>query len=184
MNIIKTTIPHVLIIEPNVHPDERGFFLETYHRFRYEEHGIDAFFVQDNHARSKKDVLRGLHCQLEHAQGKLVYVPRGAVFDVAVDIRRGSPSFGKWVGVVLSDENHRQLYIPPGFAHGYCVLSEEADFCYKCTDYYHPEAEIGIRYDDPNINIDWPSKEPIVSAKDLAYPLLKDLEQIMLPPYN
>jgi len=184
MNVIETSIPTVLIVEPTVFSDERGFFLETYHQLRYESQGIEVLFVQDNYSRSQKGVLRGLHCQVEHGQGKLVSVNRGSVFDVAVDIRYGSPDFGKWVGVMLDDENHRQLFIPPGFAHGFCVLSKEADFSYKCTDYYHPETEIGIRWDDPVINIEWPIKGPSLSHKDQQNPFLSDINPSDLPIYE
>lgn len=184
MNVIETSIPKVLIVEPAVFSDERGFFLESYHRLRYESQRIDAAFVQDNLSRSTKNVLRGLHCQIEHSQGKLVSVVRGSVFDVAVDIRRGSPTFGKWVGVILDDENHRQLYIPPGFAHGFCVLSKEVDFTYKCTDYYHVQTEIGIRWDDPVINIEWPVKSPLLSPKDQKYPFLSDINPSDFPVYE
>jgi dTDP-4-dehydrorhamnose 3,5-epimerase len=150
MKIIETKSPGVLIIEPKVFGDERGFFKETYHQARYAEAGIPAAgsgFVQDNHSRSQKGVLRGLHFQLKHPQGKLVSVASGAVFDVAADVRPQSPTFGQWVGVELSADNHRQLWVPPGFAHGFCVLSDYADFQYKCTALYHPEDEGGIRWD-------------------------------------
>jgi len=184
MNIIETSIPGVLIIEPKVFGDSRGFFLESYNRFRYEEHGIDDFFVQDNHSRSKRGVLRGLHCQREFSQAKLVSVARGQVFDVAVDIRLGSPTFGKHVSVILDDENHRQFYVPRGFAHGFCVLSKEADFNYKCSDYYHPESEIGLRYDDIELNINWPIETPLVSEKDGKYPTLATIDRNLLPKYE
>lgn len=173
---IETHIPGVIILEPQVFKDNRGFFLETYQYERYCEQGIDARFVQDNQSRSQKGVLRGLHCQREHPQGKLIAVTRGRVFDVAVDIRKDSPTFGQWVGEILDDENHHQLYIPPGLAHGFCVLSEEVDFIYKCTDYYHSESEIGIRWNDPDLNIKWPIDKPILSEKDKNYPLLCELE--------
>ena len=136
--------PEVLLIEPDVFPDPRGFFMETFHSVKYAEHGLPAVFLQDNHSRSSRGVLRGLHYQLNNPQGKLVRVVSGEVFDVAVDIRRGSPWFGKWVGAILSEENHRQMYVPPGFAHGFCTLSERADFLYKCTDLYAPGDEYGI----------------------------------------
>jgi dTDP-4-dehydrorhamnose 3,5-epimerase len=175
MNIIKTKIPGLLIIEPKVFGDSRGFFLETYNGIRYKEHGLDVQFVQDNHSHSEYGVLRGLHCQRNYPQGKLVSVSRGRVFDVAVDIRKDSPTFGQWESVILDDVNHRQFYVPPGFAHGFCVMSQVADFTYKCTDYYHPEDEIGIHFSDPDLNIDWPVDNPKLSDKDRAYPRLKDI---------
>jgi dTDP-4-dehydrorhamnose 3,5-epimerase len=184
MKILDTTIPEVLLIEPKAFGDQRGFFLETYQQERYREAGIQLPFMQDNHSRSGKGVLRGLHFQLHHPQGKLVHVCRGEVFDVAVDIRKGSPSFGKWVGAVLSDANHRQMYVPPGFAHGFCVLSEVADFVYKCTDYYHPEDEGGVAWNDPAIGIEWPITSPLLSAKDRQNPVLADMPEDKLPKYE
>jgi dTDP-4-dehydrorhamnose 3,5-epimerase len=166
MNIIETPLTGVKIIEPKSFGDARGFFLETYSAERYQQVGIDGVFVQDNHSRSAKGVLRGLHYQLNHPQGKLVSVTRGEVLDIAVDIRIGSPTFGQWHSVVLNDENHRQYYIPPGFAHGFVVLSEIADFVYKCTDYYHPEDEKGLIWNDKAIGIDWQTEEPLLSEKD------------------
>ena len=167
MKVIATELPGMLLLEPQVFGDARGFFMETWQAARYREAGMPERFVQDNHSRSRRGVLRGLHYQLTQPQGKLVWVTRGAVFDVGVDIRRGSPSFGRWYGCVLDDLNHRQLYIPPGFAHGFCVLSEEADFFYKCTDYYHPSSERGIAWDDSEIGIAWPIRDGIaLSAKD------------------
>lgn len=167
MKVIATELPGILLLEPQVFGDARGFFMETWQAARYREAGMPERFVQDNHSRSRRGVLRGLHYQLTQPQGKLVWVTRGAVFDVGVDIRRGSPNFGRWYGCVLDDLNHRQLYIPPGFAHGFCVLSEEADFFYKCTDYYHPSSERGIAWDDPEIGIAWPLRDGIaLSAKD------------------
>ena len=183
MKVITTELPGVLLIEPNVFGDQRGFFMETYHQARYRETGIPEHFVQDNQSRSRRGVLRGLHYQLVQPQGKLVWVARGQVFDVAVDIRRGSPTFGRWAGAVLDDNNHHQFYIPPGFAHGFCVLSEEADFFYKCTDYYHPQSEQGILWNDPAIGIDWPIQEPLLSAKDLRLPLLAGQVPEKLPLY-
>lgn len=173
--------PEVLLIEPDVFPDPRGFFMETFHSVKYAEHGLPAVFLQDNHSRSSRGVLRGLHYQLENPQGKLVRVVSGEVFDVAVDIRRGSPWFGKWVGAILSEENHRQMYVPPGFAHGFCTLSEHADFLYKCTDLYAPGDEYGIAWDDPEIAIEWPEMDYLISDKDLANPLL--IESDHLPEY-
>jgi len=173
--------PEVLLIDPDVFPDPRGFFMETFHSIKYAEHGIPAVFLQDNHSRSSRGVLRGLHYQLKNPQGKLVRVVSGEVFDVAVDIRRGSPWFGKWVGAILSEENHRQMYVPPGFAHGFCTLSESADFLYKCTDLYAPGDEYGIAWDDPEIAIEWPEMDYLISDKDLANPLLSESDH--LPEY-
>jgi len=163
--------------------DERGYFLETWHAKRYSEVGIGPGFVQDNRSRSQRGVLRGLHNQLTQPQGKLVSVSAGRVFDVAVDIRRGSPWFGQWVGEELSDTNHKQLYIPPGFAHGFCVLSESADFAYKCTDFYAPEDEQGILWSDRDIGIDWPLEQVQISAKDARNAGLAEMEAL-LPRYK
>ncbi|MCC6813093.1 MAG: dTDP-4-dehydrorhamnose 3,5-epimerase, partial [Rubrivivax sp.] len=157
MHVIPTALAGVLVLEPRVFGDDRGFFMESYNRRSFAQAtGLDIDFVQDNHSRSRKGVLRGLHYQLRQPQGKLVRVTHGAVFDVAVDIRRGSPTFGRWVGVELSADNHRQLWVPPGLAHGFVVLSDSADFLYKTTDYYAPEHERSIAWDDPAIGIDWP----------------------------
>ena len=168
MNVIATAIPEVLIIEPRVFGDARGFFYESFNQQAFNEAtGTDHKFVQDNHSRSSRGVLRGLHYQIQQPQGKLVRVARGSVFDVAVDIRKSSPTFGQWVGVELSEDNHRQLWVPPGFAHGFVVLSESADFLYKTTDYYAPAYERSIAWNDPAIGIEWPlSAEPSLSAKD------------------
>lgn len=169
MHIIETDIPDVKIIEPAVFGDERGFFMETWNQKKFEElvTGKPTQFVQDNHSKSKKGILRGLHYQTENTQGKLVRVVSGEVFDVAVDVRKNSPSFGKWVGVYLSAENKRQLWIPEGFAHGFYVTSDEAEFVYKCTDYYNPKSEISIAWNDPEISIIWPiNKTPFLSQKD------------------
>jgi dTDP-4-dehydrorhamnose 3,5-epimerase len=174
-------IPEILIIEPDVFRDDRGYFLESYHRQRYQGHGIPGRFAQDNISFSKQGVLRGLHYQLGVPQGKLVSVFQGEVFDVAVDIRRGSPTFGQWVSLTLSSESCRQVYIPEGFAHGFCVLSETALFAYKCTDYYAPREERGIRWDDAFLGIRWPIPNPILSDKDKAYPALRDLDANDLP---
>lgn len=177
MKITPTAIADVLIIEPRVFGDDRGFFFESYNREVFRQGtGLDLNFVQDNHSRSAKGVLRGLHYQIEQAQGKLVRVVRGAVFDVAVDIRKSSATFGQWVGVELSAENHRQLWVPPGFAHGFLTLSESADFLYKTTDYYAPKHERCIAWNDPTLNIDWPLQGllPQVSGKDLAGAALAD----------
>jgi len=172
MKIIQTEIPDLLILEPQVFGDERGFFLESFNQQRWEElTGLKTTFVQDNHSRSSQGVLRGLHYQLKQPQGKLVRCVDGEVFDVAVDIRRNSASFGRWVGTHLSAENKRQLWVPEGFAHGFLVLSESADFLYKTTNYYAPEHECCIRWDDPTLAIDWPTGiVPILSAKDARAP--------------
>jgi dTDP-4-dehydrorhamnose 3,5-epimerase len=181
MKATPTELPEVLIIDPKVHGDERGFFFESFNERNFREAtGITLDFVQDNHSRSARGVLRGLHYQLPpHAQGKLVRVTAGTVFDVAIDARRDSPRFGKWVGVELSGENHRQLWIPPGFAHGFLVTSSSADFLYKTTDYYTPQAERALRWDDPQIGIEWPlpaGMQPAVSGKDAVAPLLASAE--------
>ena len=176
MNVLETALPGVLILEPRVHGDERGFFLESFQRERYAEAGIIDDFVQDNHSRSRRGVLRGLHAQRCFPQGKLVRVARGEVFDVAVDIDPASPHFGRWVGAMLSDRNHRQFWVPPGYAHGFVVLSDVADFEYKCTDYYHPDDEIGVIWNDPDVAIDWPIAEPVLSAKDAALPTLQAIK--------
>ena len=183
MTLIESALPGVLIIEPKVFGDARGFFAETYHEERYREHGLNVKFVQDNQSRSRYGVLRGLHYQLEQPQGKLVRVSAGKVFDVAVDIRRGSPHFGRWIGVELDAESQRQLYIPSGFAHGFCVLSDYADFNYKCTDYYHPKSEHGIAWNDPALGIEWPLSgvNIRVSEKDERLPVLS--QQINLPEF-
>ncbi len=169
MRFMPTAIPDVVVVEPDVFGDARGFFLETWHEAKFREGGIDAEFVQDNHSRSRQGILRGLHYQIERPQGKLVRVVTGRVFDVAVDLRRSSPSFGRWFGEELSEDNHRMLWVPPGFAHGFYVLSESADFVYKCTEFYAPEHERCIRWDDPEVGVDWPiptHAAPLVSAKD------------------
>jgi len=185
MKIVATAIPEVLLIEPDVFGDHRGFFLETWNRERYIAAGFpDVTFVQDIHSRSRKGVLRGLHFQLNHPQGKLVQVVTGAVFDVAVDIRVGSPSFGKWVGYELTEENHRQLWIPPGFAHGFCVLSDTVDFVYKCTDIYRPNDEGGVLWSDPALGIDWHMEGPLLSDKDKAYLPLAEIPVDLLPKYQ
>ena len=177
-------IPDVIMVEPRVFTDERGFFAETYKRSEFAAHGIPDF-VQDNASHSVRGVLRGLHYQRPpQAQGKLVTVLRGEVFDVAVDIRHGSPTFGQWVGVTLSDQRRQMVYIPAGFAHGFCVLSEEAVFAYKCTAEYSPETELGVRFDDPDLAIDWPIADPLVSAKDAAHPRLRDIPEGRLPRHG
>jgi dTDP-4-dehydrorhamnose 3,5-epimerase len=178
MKVITTKIPEVMIVEPQIFGDDRGFFLESYNEKVFaEKTGIETKFVQDNHSRSAKNVLRGLHYQIQQPQGKLVRVVIGEVFDVAVDLRKNSPTFGQWVGCILSAENKRQFWVPPGFAHGFLVLSETADFLYKTTDYYAPEYERSILWNDPELNIDWPIQgTPILSAKDRSGQPLKTAE--------
>ena len=184
MNVVNLPIPDVKLIKPRVFQDDRGFFLQSYHVEQYREAGIDAGFVQDNWSHSTRGVLRGLHYQLRHAQDKLVSVVRGEVFDVAVDIRRGSPTFGKWVGEILSEENRRQMYIPKGFAHGFLVLSETVDLTYKCSDFYAPGDEYGILWSDPAIGIDWPAEDCILSDKDRQLPVLGEIDDEVLPKFD
>jgi dTDP-4-dehydrorhamnose 3,5-epimerase len=177
--VIATALPDVLLVQPAVHGDHRGFFLEAWHQARYTAAGIPGPFVQDNHSRSVKHTLRGLHYQVQRPQGKLVRAVAGAVFDVAVDLRRSSPTFGRWVSAVLSDENHHQLWVPPGFAHGYYVLSGHADLIYKCTVPYAAELDRALRWDDPALGIAWPlaaASPPLLSSKDAAAPALRDAE--------
>jgi dTDP-4-dehydrorhamnose 3,5-epimerase len=181
VKVSETTLPGVLLVEPRVFADDRGCFTETFSAARYAAAGIVGPFVQDNFSRSIKNTLRGLHFQEPQPQGKLVQVLRGAVFDVAVDIRRGSPHFGKWFGVELSDANFRQLWVPPGFAHGFCALSDVADFVYKCTAPYAPDCDRGLRWDDPEIGIKWPIDAPLLSPKDARAPRLADAP--VLPQY-
>lgn len=181
MKITPTQLSEVLLVEPDVFGDERGFFFESWQRKRYADFGLDVDFVQDNISFSQKGILRGLHVQNPYAQGKLVHVLQGEVYDVAVDIRKGSPSFGQWVGLYLSAENRHQLYIPPGFAHGFCVTSETALFAYKCTELYHPETELSIAWNDSDIGIQWPVSEPNLSKKDREAWLLKDVPSTKLP---
>jgi dTDP-4-dehydrorhamnose 3,5-epimerase len=179
MKITPTHIPDVLIIEPDVFGDERGFFMESWHQQKFADAGLTMNFVQDNHSRSTQGILRGLHYQTKHTQGKLVRVIQGKVFDVAVDVRQSSPTFGQWASVELSDKNHRMFWVPEGFAHGFYVMSESADFQYKCTDFYAPEYERCIRWDDPAIGIEWPlidGQAPQLSAKDSEGLLLKDAQ--------
>jgi len=180
----ETLIDGVLICDLDVYEDDRGFFLETFHLEKYVEGGIQGPFVQDNFSHSRQGVLRGLHYQLPRGQAKLVSCIRGTIFDVAVDIRRGSPTFGKWVGTVLSDENRRQLFIPDGFAHGFCVLSAFADVVYKCTDFYYAKDDRGVLWSDPSINIDWPVRNPVLSEKDGALPALTQIAEHDLPPFT
>jgi dTDP-4-dehydrorhamnose 3,5-epimerase len=175
VRVVPTDIPGVVVVEPDVHVDGRGFFVETYHADRYREQGIEAPFVQDNHSRSVAGTLRGLHLQLRRPQGKLIRVIEGEVFDVAVDVRRGSPTFGRWVAVMLTAENFKQCYVPPGFAHGFCVVSAIAQVEYKCTDVYDPASEIGVAWNDPAIGISWPVSEPILSVRDSQHPTLAEL---------
>ena len=173
MKITKTKIPEVLVIETDVFGDERGYFMETHHQKRYSQYGIDRNFVQDNLSFSSKNILRGLHFQQKYPQAKLITAIQGEIFDIAVDVRPTSKTFGKWVGVTLSDKNHKQFFIPEGFAHGFCVLSDMAYVYYKCSDLYHPEDEAGIYWDDPEIGIDWPVKNPVISSKDQKNPSFK-----------
>ena len=188
MNIIPTNLPGVIVIEPKVYVDKRGFFLETFREDVLLQAGINVHFVQDNHTRSSQGVLRGLHYQMTQTQGKLVRVATGSVFDVVVDVRSGSPTFGQWFGTELNEDNIKMIYVPPGFAHGFVVLSETADFIYKCTDYYHPESEQGIAWDDPDLNIDWSVAEIAekisLSDKDKQNVKLKDQPAEKLPAYR
>lgn len=174
MNVIKTPLEGLLVFEPKVFRDDRGHFSESWQHQRYRAAGVADPFVQDNWSRSKKGTLRGLHFQNPRPQGKLVMVTRGAAFDIAVDIRKSSPTFGKWYGLELSEENCRQLWIPPGFAHGFVALRDDTDFLYKCTDVYVPEADAGVRWNDPDLGIEWPVKEPLLSKKDAALPRLHE----------
>lgn len=184
VNIKELSLPGVFLIEPVCFKDHRGFFMETYHLQKYRDAGIDQAFVQDNHSHSSRGVLRGLHYQLKRPQGKLIYAVTGTIFDVAVDIRRGSPTFGQWTGAELSADNKRQIYIPQGFAHGFVVLSPSADVIYKCTDLYAPGDEYGVLWSDPDIGINWPLDTTVLSQKDLENPRLKDIPQKKLPVYQ
>jgi dTDP-4-dehydrorhamnose 3,5-epimerase len=184
MIVESTSLPDVLLIKPDLFGDSRGYFLESWNRQRYAEAGLDRDFVQDNLSLSRQGILRGLHFQNPSPQGKLVQVLKGEVFDVAVDIRTGSPTFGQCYGVTLSEENHFQLWVPEGFAHGFCVTSDMALFAYKCTDFYNPAAEFSLRFDDPDIGIAWPVREPALSAKDQAGRLLKDFTAEELPKWR
>jgi dTDP-4-dehydrorhamnose 3,5-epimerase len=181
MTVTELDIPGLRLFEPRVFEDERGAFLEVYHRDRYREHGLDVAFVQDNLSRSRRAVVRGLHFQRRHPQGKLISVVRGAIYDVAVDLRPGSETFGAHVGVELSDANGRQLWVPPGFAHGFAALSDRADVLYKCTDVYHPDDEGGLLWNDPALGIAWPVAEPILSERDRQHPPLDALSPETLP---
>jgi dTDP-4-dehydrorhamnose 3,5-epimerase len=184
LTCIEQSLPGVLLIEPMVFEDERGFFMEIYHMGKYGKAGLGRPFVQDNLSHSRQFTLRGLHYQLNHPQGKLIYVISGEILDVAVDIRQGSPTFGEWMGIHLSGEDRRQLYVPEGFAHGFCVLSETADVIYKCTDLYAPGDEYGILWSDPSLAIEWAVEKPILSKKDAGNPLLKDVPESLLPTYR
>lgn len=184
MNFIETKLDGVVFIEPDVHRDARGFFLETYHAGKYAEGGVDTAFVQDNHSRSTQGTLRGLHSQWRRPQGKLVRCLQGRIYDVAADMRRGSPTWAQWVGVELTDDNFRQIYVPPGFLHGFVVLSETAEVEYKCTDFYDPGGELGVLWNDPEIGIEWPIAEPLLSEKDRAAPKLSEVPADQLPEYR
>lgn len=184
MEKIETAIPGVLLLRPKVFRDERGFFFESYHQERFADLGIHDKFVQDNHSSSRRNTVRGLHYQLKHAQAKLCRVVVGEVFDVAVDIRRGSPTFGKWVGAVLSAENQQQIYIPPGFAHGFAALSDTAEFLYKCSDLYYPDDEYGVLWNDPQLKIDWKVRDPIISPKDKQFLPLAKVAAELLPRFS
>lgn len=184
MKRIDTSLPGVCLIEPSVFDDQRGFFFESYHELKFANLGIKDRFVQDNHARSVKDTLRGLHYQIKHPQAKLCRVVQGEVLDVVVDVRNGSPHFGKWESAILSAANKRQMYVPAGFAHGYLVLSETAEFLYKCSDLYHPEYERGVLWNDPQIGITWDMETPILSDKDRRNPSLSDIAQNELTQYS
>ena len=183
MKVIETRLPGAKVIEPQVFGDTRGFFYESYNEAKYREAGIDRHFVQSNVSRSARGVLRGLHYQWPNPQGKLVSVLEGEVYDVAVDIRHGSPHFGQWAGVMLTAENHRHFWIPEGFAHGFCVVSETATFCYQCTALYDAKADAGVRWNDAALAIDWPVAEPLLSDKDTRSPLLADIPAERLPAY-
>jgi len=184
MKVIETALPGVLILEPKVFGDARGFFLETFHQQRYEAAGIPGNgleFVQDNHSRSRRGVLRGLHFQLQNSQGKLVSAGTGAVFDVAANVNPDSPTYGTWVGVEINEDNHRQLWIPPGYAHGFCVLSDMADFQYNCTALYDPASDAGVAWNDPDLDIQWPIDTPLLSERDQALPELTAVQRDRLP---
>ncbi|MBI3246713.1 MAG: dTDP-4-dehydrorhamnose 3,5-epimerase [Deltaproteobacteria bacterium] len=184
MKIFETDLPGVLLIEPQVFADARGFFFESWRQDRYDAQGLPASFVQDNISVSAGNVLRGLHFQHPYAQGKLIQALHGEIFDVAVDVRVGSPTFAQWIGMVLSAENHRQLYIPGGFAHGFCVTSGTSVVWYKCTDFYHPQSEGGVLWNDPDLGIEWPVPAPILSPRDAAYLPLRAISEQRLPVYE
>jgi len=184
IKVRQAAVPDVLIIDPALYGDTRGYFLEVWHQETYNQYGMPSSFVQDNVSRSARGILRGLHLQHPYGQGKLIHVLEGEVFDVAVDVREGSPTFGRWVTERLSGENHRQLFIPTGFAHGFCVVSDYALVAYKVTELYHPETEFGIAWNDPALGIDWPVETPILSPKDEAAPHLADLPDGRLPRFG
>jgi dTDP-4-dehydrorhamnose 3,5-epimerase len=184
MQVMPTALPDVLRLEPSVFGDSRGYFFETWHRERYAAAGLPREFVQDNVSRSQRGILRGLHLQEPYAQGKLVQVLDGEVYDVALDVRFGSPTFGQWVGEILSSDNHRQLYVPPGFAHGFCVTSESALLQYKCTEVYHPETELSVAWNDPALGITWPVKDPVLSKKDASAKGLAEVPRDRLPRFK
>jgi dTDP-4-dehydrorhamnose 3,5-epimerase len=181
MKFLPTALPEVVLVEPDVFRDDRGFFLETYQKLKYGGAGLPEEFVQDNHSFSIRGTLRGLHAQIRRPQGKLIRAVLGEIFDVAVDIRPESPTFGRWVGEVLSGENYRQLYVPPGFAHGFCVMSESAHVLYKCTTFYEKEDEIALLWNDPAIGISWPTETPLLSPRDLAAPKLAEIVHKLVP---
>lgn len=183
MHVETTALPGVLLITPKVFRDARGFFIETYHEERYRAAGVDARFVQDNHSQSGQGTLRGLHAQLKRPQAKLVRCVEGSIWDVAVDVRVGSPTFGRWVGAELSAETGQQIYVPPGFVHGFAVLSPSAQVEYKCSDFYAADDQLAVRWDDPDLGVEWPVRNPLLSDKDRAAPLLKDLMHV-LPRYG
>ena len=184
MKITPARLPEILIIDPDVHRDTRGYFLETWHAEQYASAGLDVDFVQDNHSASQRNTLRGLHLQLTKPQGKLIRASAGEIFDVAVDVRQGSPTYGQHVSVILSAENFRQVWIPEGFAHGFCVISEHAEMQYKCTDVYDPSGAKAIAWNDPDIGIDWPTLNPILSGNDQVAPRLADCRAADLPVYS
>lgn len=184
MKFTPTEIPEVILVEPDVHRDDRGFFLESYRADRYREGGITVEFVQDNHSRSSRGTFRGLHAQTARPQDKLVRVLAGEVYDVAVDVRRGSPTFGQYAGATLSAENFLQLFVPVGFVHGFMVLSETAEVEYKCSDIYDPSGELGVRWNDPAIGVPWPIENPLLSEKDATAPLLSEIDPELLPRYR
>jgi dTDP-4-dehydrorhamnose 3,5-epimerase len=175
MRVIPTDLPGLVVVEPDVHRDARGYLLETFHARKYASYGIPSVFMQDNHSRSIRDTLRGLHLQVRKPQGKLVRVIEGEIWDVAVDVRRGSPTFRRWAALRLSAENFKQIYVPPGFAHGFCVSSPSAQVEYKCTELYDPDDEVGIAYDDATLAITWPSASPLLSERDRNHPSLADV---------
>ena len=183
MKLVPTDLPGVVRVEPEVHQDSRGFFFEVFHAEKFAAQGVDVRFVQDNHSFSRRGALRGLHLQTDEPQGKLVRCLRGEIWDVAVDVRRGSPRFGRWTACRLAGENRLQLWIPPGFAHGFCVLSDEAEVEYKCTSVYRPQGELSVRWNDPAIGVEWPVEEPLVSIRDAAAPTLAELGE-RLPSYS